>query len=274
VFGAVDVYITYVFTVMLARVPHWYEVQHVVIHHVENNGFEDTQSTLKYDRASFSGFAKCANRFAVSGLLSIDVVSYLWKKRRWKALRRLATGIVIFYGVLALASTINWQLAIVMVVVRYVHGIVSAMGFFQEHGLVDISDPNNVFRNSLHYIAPDNDHGSRGEDFHIEHHLHPGRHWSLYASDVSDQVVRYAAERAIGFLDGPGHISIYYRLLWRDDFARLAPYFVVFGQPKISQQEIAELLRARTRPIDAVTRSKLLSRIDRLVGRVASYLLA
>lgn len=273
VFRSLDIYLTYVFTILLARVPHWYEVQHVVIHHSENNGFADTQSTLKYDRASFIDFAKCANRFAVSGLLSIDVIVYLIKKRRLRALRRLATGICLFYGTLAAVCTFDWQIATTILFVRYVGGIISSMGFFQEHGIVDISDPDNIYRNSLHYIALDNTHGSRGEDFHIEHHLHPGRHWAEYGGNVSDNLTRYAAERAIGFLDGPGRIDMYYRMLWRGDFTSLAPYFIVFGQPGISSEEMAGLLRARTRPLGAAEDIQTSKTMDRWLGRRASYLL-
>ena len=134
-----------------------------------------------------------------------------------------------------------------------------------------MSDPENIYRNSLHYIAPDNTHGSRGEDFHIAHHLRPGRHWAEYEAQVEAETQRYAAEGSVGFFEGPGQIEAYYRLLWRRDFTALARHFIVFGRPTISLDEAAVLLRARTLPLGVTTPSP--KRVDVLLGRAASYLL-
>ncbi len=270
-FGCLDFYVTYIFTIASARVPHWYEVQHVVIHHAEDNGPDDTQSTLPYDRASFVDFARCANRFAMSGLFSIDVFEYLARKGRTKAIRRLAVGELMFFGMIGALVLVDWRVAIVILAVRYARGIISSMGFFQEHGIIDMLDPENIYRNSLHYLSPDNTHGSRGEDFHIAHHLKPGRHWAEYEAQVAAEAQRYANEGSVGYFEGPGQLETYYRLLWRRDFTALAQHFVFFGKPNISIDESAVLLRARTLPLGVTEPSP--KRMDLLLGRVASHLL-
>jgi hypothetical protein len=271
IFMVIDVYVRYVLSLALARVPNWYEVQHVVIHHAEDNGPNDTQSTLEYDRASFVDFARCAHRFAVSGLVSADVIAYLVRNGRRRALRSLLAGLVAFYGFIVALALINWRCAVAILICRYISGIMSTTGFFQEHGMVDVSRPNNIYTNSLHFIAPDNLHGSRGEDFHIAHHLRSAHHWTNYQSEVGDEIAQYEAEGAVGFIDGADHVSEYYRLLWRRDFVGLAKYFVPLGGRQMSAVEMAELLRARTRPLSS--RRKTWLAWDLLLGRCAGYLL-
>lgn len=269
---SIDLYVTYLLPLVLARVPHWYEVQHVVIHHAEDNGPNDTQSTLEYDRASFVDFARCAHRFAVSGLVSDDVIAYLIKNRRRKPLRSLVLGLFVFYTFIVALAFINWKCALVLIIYRYISGILSATGFFQEHGIVDVSRPINIYTNSLHFIAPDNLHGSRGEDFHIAHHLRPAHHWTEYQSELGGEIERYEAEEAVGFMDGADHVAAYYRLLWKRDFLGLAQYCVTFGPCKMSAVEMAELLRRRTRPL-SFRSDKAGLEVDLMLGRCAGYLL-
>lgn len=273
VFRLLNAYCAYFLPILCARIPKWYAVQHVVVHHAEDNGPEDTQSTLRYDRASFVDLARCANRSALSGLFAVDLIAYLKRKRRKRALQSLLGGMLAFYSVLVAVAIWNWQLAAVVVAFRYAGCLTTAMGFFQEHGLVDIAAPTNVYRNSLHFISPDNSHGSLGDDIHIEHHLHQSRHWSNYAHDAEVHLARYAEEGALGFRDGLGCPKAYYQPLWQRDFLRLAERFTVFGHPEATTEEVAELLWLRTRPLDGAERSAGLERLDVALGRVAGNLL-
>ena len=52
--NALQFYFEYVFALLTSRVPGFYRVQHVYVHHAEDNGPLDTQTTLPYDRTSFS----------------------------------------------------------------------------------------------------------------------------------------------------------------------------------------------------------------------------
>lgn len=230
------------------RVPHWYAVQHVAVHHAENNGLADTQSTAPYDRASFAGFAVCAQRFALSGLVPLDVLRYLVARRRMKPLRHLCLGYGIYLAWLGLLWAFDPRVALVLLGVRYASLIADAASFFQEHGLVDPDRPEAVVTSALHYINPGNPHGSRGEDLHIEHHLRPGLHWSRYMAALPSRLADYAQHHAIGFHDGTGQLRCYYQCLWRRDFAELARHVHVFGGEAMSSLEVAHLLEARTAP--------------------------
>ena len=57
---ALQFYFEYVLSVLVARAPHYYRVQHVYQHHVEDNGMLDSQSTAPYDRTSFLDFSRHA----------------------------------------------------------------------------------------------------------------------------------------------------------------------------------------------------------------------
>ena len=50
----------YPVTLLTIRVPEFYRIQHVYVHHVEGNGPDDTQSTMAYDRTSFLDFSRHA----------------------------------------------------------------------------------------------------------------------------------------------------------------------------------------------------------------------
>jgi hypothetical protein len=272
-FRVIEIYCEYILNFMFARIPNWYRIQHVIIHHVENNGEQDTQSTLPYDRSSFVDFARCAFRFAISGLFSIDIFTYLVKRKRKKAVRELVYGMTFFYSLLLFLSFWNWKFAVTIIVFRFIGQIISTLGFLHEHGMIDISEPNNIYRNSLHFITSENTHASLGDDAHIEHHLHQGSHWSEYIYDYNQNKENYENEKALGFKDGPGGLSKYFYLLWRKDFKNLTSLFIIFGNAEATSSEVANLLMERTRPNLPSMRSKTFNKIDKVLGWSASYLL-
>lgn len=268
---ALSLLLTYPFSVILARIPYWYEVQHVAVHHAEDNGWNDTQSTLPYDRSSFVDFTICAGRFAISGMFSADIIAYLIRNRRYKPLRVLLRGMAVFYAGLLAVALFDERIVILILLVRYIAIFKSAMSFFQEHGLIDPAEPLSIFRNSLHYISDHDAHCALGDDAHIEHHLRPARHWTEYQQDAANNTARYMNERAIGLRDI--ELSSYYGKLWRGAYEELASYLVFYGNPQSTPKSLVGELKLRLMAGRKIAQSDNFIRLDRLLGRVASHLI-
>lgn len=272
IFTAIGWFFCYPLNIAMGRIPGWYSIQHNVIHHAEDNGIEDTQSTLKYDRASYFDYLIRINRFALSGFFPIDVVHYLRRRRHQKCLRKLLLGNGVFYFVVALISLFNPLISFSILFARYFGLMLSGTSFFQEHGMVDINEPQNIYRNSLNFISSSNDHGSLGDNIHIEHHLHPARHWSNYVASAKESLATYAHERALAFNNDKGDTRDYYGAIWRRDFASLAELFVVMGRPNESKFDIARLLEERSRPYGGRAVFGIGRTIDISFGTAASWI--
>ena len=88
-------------------IPHLTIAAHNIVHHGENNGLDDFETTLPYDRTSFVSTSKLFVRCGLAYTFGIGVLSYLWSKRKNPAyrrgLKRAITGLTFTYGILAVS---------------------------------------------------------------------------------------------------------------------------------------------------------------------------
>jgi hypothetical protein len=254
----------YVATLMIGRIPFWYRVQHVFIHHVENNGPRDPQSTLRYDRTSYLDFCLFAFKMGVSFCLPWDVCLYLVRaKRRWPLRMLLAhmLGYTLLIGVLILW---NFPAAVVLLSIRFSSGVGAALLNFYEHGLVDPTDPLNVYGNaSTVQIQSEEDHGYFAGDFHIAHHLHPGRHWSLLLEEVRNSESAYRAMGVIVYHD----TKLFVQNLLTRRFDDIASHCVPNG---MTPKEMAAEIQRRASPREPKRRHALARRADELLGSLVA----
>jgi len=261
--SALQFYFEYIFSLLTSRAPGFYRVQHVYVHHVEANGPLDTQSTLPYDRTSFLDFSRHAfwqGLDLVSGCL---VISYLRKKGKTRQIREVVRGLAIWYAALLVVALFNPVAAVYLFLSRYIGGNFVTLVSLYQHGLVDPDEVHKVHANTIDYAG--NEHGNLGEDFHVEHHLKPARHWSHYYKEFARTAKTDDGHPALVMQkDQFGPLALV-AALWRRDYPAIARHARLRDVAEGNTQELTRIVRERARPIGAAERSGLPARIDAVV---------
>ncbi|MGD9784939.1 MAG: fatty acid desaturase [Hyphomicrobiaceae bacterium] len=268
---ALQVYFEYPHQLLLARAPEYHRIQHVYVHHVEDNGLLDSQTTAPYDRTSFTDFSRHALIQGLDMVSGYKVFSYLAKKGKKRQMRELARGFVIWYGFLAAVAVINPLAAALIWVSRFVGGNMLSLVAFWQHGLVDDHDIQDAHGNSVNFLG--HEHGNLGSDYHVEHHLQPGRHWSAYYSVFSKQVNSEAGHGAVLMqkeIFGP---LAFVSALWRRDYAAIAQNAHLSGVDLNDKAALAAIVAERTQPFGVPERTGTGLALDRAVSRVMALVL-
>ena len=181
----------YVLALLAARVPDHYRIQHVYIHHVEDNGPDDTQTTMAYDRTSFLDFSRLAFWQGLDLVTGYAIIPYLRKKNKTRQLREFVRGLAIWYAFLIAVTLFNPIASGLIFLSRFLGGNIQALIAYYQHGLIVASDVYDVHGNTVDYHHTE--HGNLGDDFHVEHHLKPARHWSKFRETFDQEALGPAA---------------------------------------------------------------------------------
>ncbi len=271
ILSAIRWFFEYPITLLTIRMPEFYRIQHVYVHHVEDNGPNDTQSTMAYDRTSVLDFGRHALLQGLDLLTGCLVIPYLRRKGKTRQIRELLHGMAVFYAIVLAIAPFNPIAAAMILVSRLVGGQILSLFCFFQHGLIDPNDVTNVHGNTVNFQGYE--HGHLGADFHVEHHLKPARHWSVYHVESNKETEAHEeGHRALvldkGFYSPLGMI----RALWTRDYAGIADRAKMRGMTADPGQ-LAALVHARTRPIGETERQGIMAWVDHWLGRVLGYAL-
>ncbi len=257
-----------VLCILSGRIPDFYRIQHVYVHHVEDNGPDDSQTTMPYDRTSFLDFSRHALRQGLDLVSGYIVIPYLRRRNKARQLRELLRGIAVWYAFLIVLAIFNPIASALIFFSRLFGGNIQSMIAFYQHGVIDASDVYNVHGNTMDYHHTD--HGNLGDDYHVEHHLKPARHWSKYYEEFERESANAGGHRSFVMNKEMFTPLAFVGALWSKDYATIARYARIQagdGDPN----KIAELVRARTRPIGEAELDGFPARLDAITGRIASW---
>jgi len=225
--------------------PFAYRAHHVLMHHTENNSFDDLSGTGTYERDNLRHFAHYWFRFALFGYWHM----YSWLARRGKTgvFRKLALGdMLCTVGVLGLFWLNPAATTVVFLLPFALMRVFMMVGTWSEHAFVDVDDPTNSYRNSTCLLNTRYNHNAWNSGYHLIHHLKPGLHWADTVGYFREVVPRLAAEDAIVF-DGVGNNQVIWWRLMRQDYGWLADRLVDLGDRRPTREEKIAFLQDRAR---------------------------
>lgn len=264
-----QIYFETVLSMLVARTPYFYFAQHVFVHHYEGNGQNNSQSTEPYDRTSFLDFARHAFRQGVHLVTGISICRYLWAKGKSRAARDLLLGLGAWYAIIVVVGWFNPIGAGFLFISRFLGGNVQSLVAFWQHGLVDPKESANTYANTIDFAGAQ--HGNLGNDYHVEHHDQPGRHWSKYYELYAKREHQDGGHPAVVFHKDAFAPLAFVAALWRKDYVAIAHAAHIHGLDGASEAEIAAEIRERTQPIGAQTRQGFPAWADGIWSRLMAF---
>lgn len=246
-YGFLNKYLPWVLGPFFGETPETYFAHHLGMHHPENNLPDDLSSTMRYQRDSLWHWLRYYQHF-FWGIL-FELTAYMWKRRRYRLIRRMLCGEFAFYALVATLCFVNWRATLVVFVIPFLLARFLMMaGNWAQHAFVDASDPANCFKNSLTVINCRYNRRCFNDGYHIGHHRKANRHWTEMPVEFEQDRAQYAANQAIVF-EGIDFFVVW-ALLMLKRYDVLARHFVRLGRD-LSDEQVIALLKDRTRRIDA-----------------------
>lgn len=269
--SALQFYFEYIFALLTSRVPGFYRVQHVYVHHAEDNGPLDTQTTLPYDRTSFFDFSLHAFWQSVDLVTGCQLLEYLIKKGKKRQIREVVRGLAIWYAFVFAVAIFNPAAAIYLFISRFLGGPFITLITFYQHGLVDPDDPHEVHGHTIDFV--DAEHGNLGFDYHVEHHQKPARHWSHYYEEYLRAAGNDGGHKAIVMQKEQFGPLALMAALWRKDFVTIARHAHIHDVSESNLEELARIVSDRTSPIGSKGRSGIAATADRITSQLMAIAL-
>jgi fatty acid desaturase len=244
--GWLNNYIPWVLGPLFGQTPESYFVHHMGMHHPENNLPDDESSTMFYQRDSLRGFLRYLSDFLVLGVARLT--GYFTRRNKTTLRFRLLRGEAVYLIGTLVLGYINLPATLAVFVVPFLLSrVIMMLGNWAQHAFIAADSPDNCYTNSVTCINTNYNHKCWNDGYHISHHLKPALHWTDHPKHFQANIKEYAANEAIVF-DGIHFLHIFFYLMGKR-YDLLARHFVLLNGAERSEQEVVQLLQARTRRI-------------------------
>jgi len=168
-------YLEFFLGYLYGNIPELGRTAHVCLHHKENSGFDDTRSTMRYDRTSRLDFLwyLSDNIWTVLGLAPY---AYFRARGDEKNQRRMLWGMACYYVYFVAVFVFDWRIGIAFVLVPILSmNFINAITAWVQHAFCDPERPEDYFANSVTVVDEVN---FMNEGYHLCHHHRSGLHWT------------------------------------------------------------------------------------------------
>ena len=253
--------LSYGLCVLFGIPPGMYRLHHVVMHHIENNVFnEDLSSTEPYQRDNFFHFLVYYYRYYTHMFM---LPFYAIKKARYGMALTAFVGACLWIGLIVFGLSRHPVFTIWMgVVPGFVTGLALMFGNFSQHIFVhpSIATMPQKLKSyqfncalSLQSMNHFDNQYAFNDGYHVTHHINSQVHWTDMPSQFLKNLEKYAENDAVVF-DGLGFfdIGLHVFMGWWDS---LAEHYVHFTKEKKSKEEVIAMLKVRLQPIERSNRA-------------------
>jgi fatty acid desaturase len=243
-------YITWFIGPFIGHTPETYFSHHIGMHHPEGNMPDDDSSTMYYQRDSLRDYFKYVGEFIFTGLAGLT--SYLYLRNRKKLARKAFTGEIFFYLICVLLCFLSWQATVaVFIFTFFISRVLMMLGNWTQHAFIDPDNPADPYKNCINCLNIHYNHIAWNDGYHSSHHLKPTLHWTEHPKAFVKNVNDYAINKAVIF-DGLDYARIFIYLM-RKRYDLLAKSFVNINNTFASEQEVMDMLRARTKKFETLS---------------------
>jgi len=168
-------YLEFFLGYLYGNIPELGRTAHVCLHHRENSGFDDTRSTMRYDRTSRLDFLwyLSDNIWTVLGLAPY---AYFRARGDEKNRRRMLWGMARYYAYFAAVFIYDWRIGMAFVLVPILSmNFINAITAWVQHAFCDPERPEDYFANSVTVVDEVN---FMNEGYHLCHHHRASLHWT------------------------------------------------------------------------------------------------
>lgn len=217
------------------------------MHHSEDNvAPNDMSSTMDYDRSSKWNHFKYMFRYVSHGFLELPY--RLAQMKKWNLVAVCVAGCSAFAFVMVYTAKVSPLASLFVFWLPWVICSFALMqGNFKEHIFVDPDDYGNNYKSTVTCINAPSNALTFNTGYHVEHHEEPGLPWYQLPELFLKNMDKHAANDSFVF-SGIGTMEVGTMVL-REQFDKLADYYINIGQPKRTKEELIVEFKRRLQPV-------------------------